>query len=94
VFTADARAWALTRAGRAAEAVPFAEESLRLGTRDATLRFHAASTFAEAGLADRARAELEAAGATGGPLPPLHRAGALDLAERLGVEAPALWSVG
>lgn len=94
VFTADARAWALTRAGRAAEAVPFAEESLRLGTRDATLRFHAATTFAEAGNADRARAELEAAAATGGPVPPLHRAEAVALAARLGVAAPALWSVG
>jgi Flp pilus assembly protein TadD len=94
VFTADARGWALTRAGRAAEAVPFVEESLRLGTEDATLRFHSATTFAEAGQTDRARAELEAAAATGGPLPPLHRGEAVALAARLGVTAPALWSVG
>jgi Flp pilus assembly protein TadD len=93
VFTADALAWSLTRAGRAAEAVPYAEEALRLDTRDATLRFHAATTFAEAGLTDRARAELQAAADTGGPLPPLHRVAAVDLAGRLGVAAPALWSV-
>lgn len=93
VFTADALAWSLTRAGRAAEAVPYAEEALRLGTQDATLRFHAATTFAAAGLADRARAELQAAADTGGPVPPLHRAAAVALAAQLGVDAPALWRV-
>jgi tetratricopeptide (TPR) repeat protein len=94
IFTADALAWALTRAGRAAEAVPLAEQAVRLGTRDATLRFHAAATFADAGLVARARVELEAAADTGGPLPPLHRAAGLSLAGRLGVEAPELWRVG
>ncbi len=94
IYTADALSWALTRAGRPAEAVPFADEALRLGTEDATLRFHAATTFADAGQVDRARAELEAAAATGGPLPPLHRAAAGALAARLGVVPPSLWSVG
>jgi tetratricopeptide (TPR) repeat protein len=94
VFTADALAWSLTRAGRAAEAVPFAEEALRLGTSDATLRFHAAATFAAAGQADRARTELQAAADTGGPIPPLHRASAVALATQLGVSAPDLWRVG
>jgi hypothetical protein len=94
IFTADALAWSLTRAGRAAEAVPHAEAALRLGTRDATLRFHAATTFASAGLLDRARAELLAAAGAGGPLPPLHRAAGVELAGRLGVVAPDLWRVG
>jgi tetratricopeptide (TPR) repeat protein len=94
IFTADALAWALTRAGRPAEAVPFAEEAVRLGTQDATLRFHAATTFADAGGVDRARAELGAAADAGGPLPPLHRTAALALADRLGVQAPDLWRVG
>ena len=49
VFTADALGWALTRSGRAAEAVPFVEESLRLGTSSAALRVHAAAAFAAAG---------------------------------------------
>jgi tetratricopeptide (TPR) repeat protein len=92
VFTADARAWALTRAGRAGEAVPFAEEALRLGTADATLRFHAATTFADAGNDARARTEIGAAAATGGPLPPRHRAAAVALAARLGVTPAPLWS--
>jgi tetratricopeptide (TPR) repeat protein len=94
IFTADALAWALTRAGRPAEAVPFAEEAVRLGTQDATLRFHAATTFADAGRVDRARAELGAAANAGGPLPPLHRTAAVALADRLGIEAPDLWRVG
>jgi tetratricopeptide (TPR) repeat protein len=94
VFTADALAWALTRANRAVEAVPYVEEALRLGTSDATLRFHAATTFAVAGQDDRARTELRAAAETGGPVPVVHRAAAVALADRLGVEAPALWRVG
>jgi tetratricopeptide (TPR) repeat protein len=36
----DALAWALARAGRCAEALPLAERSLRLGTRDPLLYFH------------------------------------------------------
>ena len=94
IFTADALSWALTRAGRATEAVPYAEEAVRLGTQDATLHFHAATTFADAGLVDRARTELAAAIDTGGPLPPLHRADGVALAERLGLEAPSVWRVG
>ena len=94
IFTADALSWSLTRAGRAAEAVPFAEEAVRLGTRDATLHFHAATTFADAGLVDQARSELRAAVDAGGPLPPLHRAEGVALADRLGIPAPDLWRVG
>ncbi len=36
----DALAWALARAGRCAEALPFAERALRLGTKDPLLYFH------------------------------------------------------
>jgi Flp pilus assembly protein TadD len=36
----DVLAWALTRNGRCAKALPYAERALRLGTRDATKFFH------------------------------------------------------
>jgi len=36
----DALGWALARAGRCVDALPFAERSLRLGTKDALLYFH------------------------------------------------------
>jgi tetratricopeptide (TPR) repeat protein len=41
IHVADAYAWALYRAGRAARAEPFAERALSLGTRNATFLFHA-----------------------------------------------------
>jgi tetratricopeptide (TPR) repeat protein len=40
IYGDDALAWALARAGRCRAALPFAERSLRLGTRDALLFFH------------------------------------------------------
>jgi tetratricopeptide (TPR) repeat protein len=41
IYGADALAWALYRAGRYDEAWRYAQESLRLGTHDANLHFHA-----------------------------------------------------
>jgi tetratricopeptide (TPR) repeat protein len=40
IYGDDALAWALARAGSCREALPYAERSLRLGTRDALLYFH------------------------------------------------------
>ena len=40
VYGDDALAWALARAERCADALPYAERSLRLGTKDALLYFH------------------------------------------------------
>lgn len=40
IYGDDALAWALARAGRCREAIPFAERALRLDTRDALLYFH------------------------------------------------------
>jgi tetratricopeptide (TPR) repeat protein len=40
IYGDDALAWALARAGRCAEALPFAERALRLGTQDPLLYFH------------------------------------------------------
>ena len=63
IYAADALAWALRQAGDPGAAVPLVEQSLRLGTSDPLLHFHAAATFADAGdrgpgpgrAADRAR---------------------------------------
>ena len=40
IYGDDAVAWALARAGRCDEALPFAERALRLGTKDPLLYFH------------------------------------------------------
>jgi hypothetical protein len=40
IYGDDALAWALARAGKCSEALPYADRSLRLGTRDALLYFH------------------------------------------------------
>lgn len=40
IFGDDVLAWALARNGRCAEARPYSERSLRLGTKDASLYFH------------------------------------------------------
>ncbi|MGH2350932.1 MAG: tetratricopeptide repeat protein [Chloroflexota bacterium] len=61
VHAADALAWTLYRAGRAAEALPYAREALRLGTQDPLLRFHAGAISAAAGQPAEARGYLEAA---------------------------------
>jgi len=61
VHGSDALAWALHRAGRSEEAVPYVEEALRLGSVDATMRYHAAAIFAVTGDRTRAVTELERA---------------------------------
>lgn len=40
IYGDDALGWALARAGRCVDALPFAQRSLRLGTKDALLYFH------------------------------------------------------
>ena len=61
VIAADALAWALYRNGRYAEAEPYAVESLRLGTRDAKLHFHAGMIAHALGDEGRARELLSTA---------------------------------
>jgi tetratricopeptide (TPR) repeat protein len=41
VYAADAVAWAMLKNGRPADAVPYSDEALRLGTPDALLLYHA-----------------------------------------------------
>lgn len=49
VFTADALAWALVRNGQPDLARPYVDELLRLGSRDASMRYHAAVVLAANG---------------------------------------------
>ena len=51
----DALGWVLTRAGRCDEGLRYARRSLRLGTRDATMLFHAGMAARCAGQIDQAR---------------------------------------
>ena len=62
---ADARGWALTRAGRPAAGLRWAHRALRLGSRDPILRYHAGIAAARAGRPGEARAQLETALAHG-----------------------------
>lgn len=91
VFTADALAWALHRAGRTDEAVPLADEAVRLGTASAPLHVHAAAVYARAGRTDDAVAQLTAAFALS-PWPSFAlRPEAGRLAAALGVPVPDPW---
>lgn len=64
VRAADARGWALHRLGRDKEAKRYADEALRLGSRDPLLRYHAGAIAAALGDAKVARRDLELALAT------------------------------
>lgn len=92
VFAADALAWALHRAGRNDEALPFLATSLRLGTVSPQVRFHAAAILAEADRTDEAAEHLTVV--TDGD--PWFSFALLDegtaLAGELGVDAPPAWS--
>ncbi|QEL14081.1 tetratricopeptide repeat protein [Limnoglobus roseus] len=61
VFSCDSYAWALFKNGKADEAEKAADDALRLGTRDATLLFHAGVIAHKLGKKDRAKELLEKA---------------------------------
>jgi predicted Zn-dependent protease len=92
VYAADALAWASLRAGDAGTARRLIDRSLRLGTRDATLHYHAAAVLHATGDDVRARRELATAFATNPWFTYAQRADALVLARALGVVVPAAWS--
>ena len=54
IFTADAMAWALLKAGRATDAVPFAEQAVKSDPAVASVDYHAAAVFAATGATSRA----------------------------------------
>lgn len=64
IRAADAVAWALHKLGRDQEASTFAEEALRLGSRDPLLRYHSGAIAAAVGDAETSRRDLEMALAT------------------------------
>jgi tetratricopeptide (TPR) repeat protein len=92
IFTADALGWALTKAGRPNEALPYVDEALRLGTTDATLHLHAAVALAATGDAARAVTELQLATTRSPWTAPTLRATAVQLATSLHVDLPTTWS--
>ncbi len=61
IFVADALAWQLHALGRDAEALPYADEALRLGTRNARFHYHRAEIHAALGDDESARRDLEEA---------------------------------
>jgi tetratricopeptide (TPR) repeat protein len=61
VLAADAYGWALHAAGRDREALPYAKSALRLGTRNALLRYHLGAIEAALGQTAAARSDLAAA---------------------------------
>jgi tetratricopeptide (TPR) repeat protein len=61
VPAADAVAWALFKAGRATEALPYAEKALAQGTQDAALLYHLGLIQTELGSAEAARDSLSRA---------------------------------
>ncbi len=91
VFTADALAWSLHRAGRSDEAVPHALESIARGAPEASVRVHSAAVLAAAGRDDDAAVALSPATDIGGWLAPSVRPLAADLGATLGLHVPELW---
>lgn len=92
LYAAAAVAWAQHVAGDAPTALPFVDEALAQGTRDALLRYRMAAVLAGAGATDRAAAEL----ATAFEIDPWfswrHRADAQRLADELNVPTPPAWA--
>ncbi len=72
VRAADTLAWALRRAGRLEEAMRYAKEALRLGTKDALFLYHAGMIASEAGETKAAKRYLSAALQTNPHFSPLH----------------------
>lgn len=84
VFTADALAWALHRAGRDAEALPYAEQAGGLGRRDATATFHRGMILAALGRTGEATATLDEALRTNPYFSPLYAPAARQALDALG----------
>ncbi len=61
VHAADVLGWALHRAGRSQEALPYAREALKLGSKDPVVLYHAGAIAAAAGERAEARGYLETA---------------------------------
>ncbi len=58
VFASDALAWSLYQSGRSADALPHAQQAVRLGTADGLLWYHLAAIEADLAMTDLARRHL------------------------------------
>ena len=76
IFGADALAWALHRAGRDAEALPYAQQANALGRRNAATEYHLGTIMGALGRTDDAVAALKGALALNPNFSPLHAAAA------------------
>ena len=61
IYAADAVAWTLYKADRAADALPYVEQALSLGTMDSSVHFHAGLVHNALGNSTQAREHLAAA---------------------------------
>ncbi len=93
VFAQSTLAWALHRSGDTEAAVPFTEQSLRLGSSDVGMRVRAAVIFEAAGRPDQARESLEVALASSPWTAVSEWDDAVAVAEALGVALPPGWSL-
>ncbi|HET7772125.1 MAG TPA: tetratricopeptide repeat protein, partial [Chloroflexota bacterium] len=84
VHAADVLAWALYKAGRSTEALPYAREALRLGSQDAVTLYHAGAIALGAGDREAARTYLQGALAGNEQFHPRHAPEAKRLLEQLG----------
>ena len=92
IHGADAVAWARYRVGDIQGASASVEEALRLGTRDASLLFHAAAIHTAAGDLARGRRELSEAFAINPAFAIGNRNEVTGIAARLDLVAPKIWS--
>jgi tetratricopeptide (TPR) repeat protein len=90
IHAADVLGWAIFRSGRPRAALPRTEESLRLGSLDPVLRYHAAAVFFANGREERAADELEVALTHRFALSPTQLEEALTLATEVGVAVPGM----
>jgi len=92
VYAADAMAWALVNSGDAPAAQTLVDQALRLGSADASVRYHAAVIADAVGDPARARRELEYVFARNPYFSFSQRGAATELAARLDVSTPVAWS--
>ena len=93
VFTADALGWALTRADRATEAMPYVREATSLGTASVAVQTHAAAALAANGDSVAARNLLQRVLDRNPWTVPSVRTTAVGLARSLGMVLPEDWHV-
>lgn len=90
-YTADAMAWTLLRNGQAAEALPYAEESLDMRNTDPALRVHVAAVYEANDRHDLAREALAPVIDRGGYLTPSLRPAVAEVAQSLDLRLPSHW---